>query len=176
MGAAAARVWRGMNVIRPMVGALVALAVAAPAASAQDAEIFATNNTAVITDPADPRLNDGLLGFERDVNRLIEDGGGLARGSQLLDGVFFSAEQGTTTLERSRVFAVDGVEDDELHTIADTVRARFGQQSVLTFAACRRPIPTPTRSSSTYRASAPRICATGCWPTSRPVSGCSAAR
>ena len=35
--------------------ALLALAIAAPAASAHDAEIFATNNTAVITDPADPR-------------------------------------------------------------------------------------------------------------------------
>ena len=64
---------------------------------------------------------------------MIEDGGGRVRGSDLLDGVFFSAEAGTTTFERSRVFAVGGVEPDELHTIADTIRARFGQQSVLTF-------------------------------------------
>jgi Ca2+-binding RTX toxin-like protein len=45
--------------------------------------------------------------------------------------VFFSGE--TTTFERSRVFDVDRVDDDELHTIADTIRARFSQQSVLTF-------------------------------------------
>jgi hypothetical protein len=29
-----------------------------------DAEIFATKNTAVITDPGDPRLDDPLRGFE----------------------------------------------------------------------------------------------------------------
>lgn len=54
--------------IRPVVGALVALAIAAPAAAADDgapadAEIFATNNTAVITDPDDPRLRDELKEF-----------------------------------------------------------------------------------------------------------------
>jgi len=39
----------------------------------------------------------------------------------------------TTTFERSRDFDVDHVTDDELHTIAETVRTRFGQESVLTF-------------------------------------------
>jgi len=126
-------VWRVMTLIRSLVAAIVLLALAAPGATAHDAEIFASNNTAVITDPADPRLDDPLVGFERDVSRIIENGGGLARGSQLLDGVFFSAEQNTTTLERSRVFDVDSVEEDELHTIADTIRGRFAQQSVLTF-------------------------------------------
>jgi Ca2+-binding RTX toxin-like protein len=96
--------------IRPFLLAIAALAIAAPAASAHDAEIFATNNTAVITDPADPRLDDPLVGFERDVSRLIEAGGGRVRSSDLLDGVF--ASDGTTTFERSRVFAVDGVEPD----------------------------------------------------------------
>jgi hypothetical protein len=122
-----------MTMIRSLVAAIALLALFAPGASAHDAEIFASNNTAVITDPADPRLDDPLVGFEREVSRIIEDGGGLARGSQLLDGVFFSAEQNTTTFERSRAFAVDSVEEDELHTIADAIRARFGQQSVLTF-------------------------------------------
>jgi hypothetical protein len=117
--------------IRPLLGALALLAVAAPVASASDAEIFATNNTAVITDPADPRLKDELKGFARQVERIIADGGGAPRGSELLDGVF--ADGATTTFERSRRFAVDDVSDDELHTIADTVRARFQQQSVLTF-------------------------------------------
>ena len=105
----------------------------APTAAAHDddAEIFATNNTAVITDPADPRLQDRLKGFAREVERIIDEGGARARGSELLDGVFFSGE--TTTFERSRVFDVDRLDDDELHTIADTIRARFAQQSVLTF-------------------------------------------
>jgi hypothetical protein len=98
-----------------------------------DAQIFATNNTAVITDPADPRLGDPLRGFAREVERVIAKGGGSPRGSQLLDGVFFSSDLGTTTFERSREFDVDHVADDELHAIADTIRARFDQESVLTF-------------------------------------------
>ena len=122
-----------MRSIGILAGALTALALMAPTAAAHDddAEIFATNNTAVITDPADPRLQDRLKGFAREVERIIDDGGARARGSELLDGVFFSGE--TTTFERSRVFDVDRLDDDELHTIADTIRARFSQQSVLTF-------------------------------------------
>jgi Ca2+-binding RTX toxin-like protein len=117
---------------------LAALALAAPPSALAhghepDAQIFATNNTAVITDPADPRLSDPLKGFAREVERLIAKGGGSPRGSQLLDGVFFSSDLGTTTFERSREFDVDHVADDELHAIADTVRARFDQESVLTF-------------------------------------------
>ena len=117
--------------IRPLLGALALLAFAAPAANASDAQIFATNNTAVITDPGDPRLKDNLKDFARQVERIIDEGGGEARGSELLDGVFFDGT--TTTFERSRAFDVDRVSDDELHTIADTIRARFKQQSVLTF-------------------------------------------
>lgn len=122
-----------MRIHKPVVAALLVLGVGAPGAHAYDAEIFATNNTAVITDPADPRLDDPLIAFEREASRVIEDGGGRVRGSDLLDGVFFDAGSGTTTFERSRVFAVDGVEPDELHTIADQLRSRFSQQSVLTF-------------------------------------------
>ena len=62
--------------IRPLLGALALLAFAAPAASAADAEIFATNNTAVITDPADPRLKDNLKDFARQVERIVADDGG----------------------------------------------------------------------------------------------------
>ena len=124
--------------LRPTIVALAAMALAAPASAAAhdrlpDAEIFATNNTAVITDPGDPRLRDKLTGFARAVERIVERGGGSPRDSQLLDGVFFSSDQGTTTFERSRQFDVDDVADDELHAIADEVRGRFGQQSVLTF-------------------------------------------
>src|SRR4051812_27242288 len=77
--------------IRPLIGAIAALAIAAPAASA--AEIFATDNTAVITNPADPRLKDPLKGFERQVERIVSEGGGAPRGSELLDDVFFDAER-----------------------------------------------------------------------------------
>src|SRR3954471_16059891 len=118
---------------------LAALALAAPPSALAhghrlpDAQIFATSNTAVITDPADPRLSDPLNGFAREVERIIAKGGGSPRGSQLLDGVFFSSDLGTTTFERSREFEVDHVADDELHGIADSVRGRFDQESVLTF-------------------------------------------
>lgn len=57
-----------------------------------DAEIFATNETALITDPADPRLDKRLTGFARTVKRIIRYGGAAPRGSQLLDGVFFSSK------------------------------------------------------------------------------------
>ncbi len=122
--------------LRPTLVALAAVALAAPASAVAhdrlpDAEIFATNNTAVITDPDDPRLRDKLTGFAHEVERIVQRGGGSPRGSRLLDGVFASAE--ATTFERSRRFDVDHVADDELHAIADKVRGRFGQQSVLTF-------------------------------------------
>jgi len=98
-----------------------------------DAELFATNNTAVITDPDDPRLDAPLDGFARKVERIIRQGGGEPRATQLLDGVLFSSDLGTTTFERSRDFDVDGVTTQELHDIAERVRTRFDQQSVLTF-------------------------------------------
>jgi hypothetical protein len=104
-----------------------------------DAELFATNNTAVITDPADPRLDDPLRAFGRKVERIIHRGGGRPRGSQLLDGVFFSSDLGTTTFERSRDFDIDRVTPAELHDIAERVRVRFGQESVLTFDHPERP-------------------------------------
>ena len=80
-----------MKAIGILAAALTATALLAPAAAAHDdAEIFATNNTAVITDPADPRLQDRLKGFERAGERIIDEGGARPRGSELLDGVFFS--------------------------------------------------------------------------------------
>jgi hypothetical protein len=104
-----------------------------------DAELFATNNTAVITDPADPRLDARLVRFDASVKAIIRNGGGAPRASRLLDGVFFSSELGTTTFERSRDFDLDGVTRRELHTIADRIRRRFHQQSVLTFDYAERP-------------------------------------
>src|SRR5687768_3454110 len=93
-------------------------ALAAPAAAAPDAELFATNNTSVITDPADPRLDVRLERFAQRVERIVERGGGTPRGSRLLDGVFFSEDIGFTTFERSRSFDVDRVDTDELREIA----------------------------------------------------------
>jgi hypothetical protein len=118
------------------VAAALALAVPASAHAARpvpDAEIFATNNTAVITDPGDPRLDAELRGFARAVTRIERAGGAAPRGSELLDGVFFSSDSGTTTFERSRRFDVDHVEGAELREIAETIGTRFHQESVLTF-------------------------------------------
>jgi hypothetical protein len=119
---------------RPLLAAIALLAVAAPAAAAHggrapDAEIFATNNTATITDSSDPRLQARLNGFADRVERIIRDGGAKPRGSELLDGVFCC----DLTFERSRRFDVDHTSPGELHDIAETVRRRFLQGSVLTF-------------------------------------------
>lgn len=114
-------------------------AASAQAAGLPDAEIFATNNTAVITDSGDPRLDERLRGFGRKVERMVERGGGQPRGSRLLDGVFFSSELETTTFERSRDFDVEQVTRRELRDIAERVRRRFDQQSVLTFDYAERP-------------------------------------
>jgi hypothetical protein len=126
-----------MKSLLSLAAALATLAVAAPAATADthppDAEIFATSNTAVITDPADPRLNARLDRFARAVTDIIDEGGGEPRGSELLDGVFFDSGLGTTTFERSRRFDVDRVDDAELHDIAETIRRRFLHGAVLTF-------------------------------------------
>jgi hypothetical protein len=128
-----------LAVLAATVAGITASGALAHGARLPDAEIFATNNTAVITDPGDPRLRDPLRAFERKVQRIVERGGGAPRGSQLLDGVFFSSDLQTTTFERSRDFDVDHVSQRELHDIAERVRQRFGQESVLTFDYPERP-------------------------------------
>jgi hypothetical protein len=108
---------------------------AAPAShrEAAQAQIFATSNTAVITDPADPRLRTRLIRFERQVRGIIRANGADAGRSTLLDGVFWSASLRQTTYERSREFDVGDVSAAGLHHIADVIRKRFHQESVLTF-------------------------------------------
>jgi hypothetical protein len=126
---------RRLSTVIALAGAASAFA-AGPAPAHQydpDAEIFATNNTRVITDPADPALSDRLRGFRAEVKRIIRAGGADPGRSRLLDGVFFSSELGTTTFERSRGFDVEHVGVRELHDIAERIRVRFAQQSVLTF-------------------------------------------
>jgi hypothetical protein len=122
------------KLVVPLAAALlVASAPDAGAARLPDAEVFAASTTEVITDPADPRLDVRLVGFKQQVARIISRGGGRPVGSELLDGVFFSSILGFTTFQRSREFDVDSVTPRELRAIADTVRRRFQQQSVLTF-------------------------------------------
>jgi hypothetical protein len=122
------------KLVAPLAAALlVASAPEAAAARLPDAEVFAASTTEVITDPADPRLDVRLVGFRQQVARIIRRGGGRPGSSELLHGVFFSSILGFTTFQRSREFDVESVTRRELRAIADTVRRRFHQQSVLTF-------------------------------------------
>ena len=95
-------------------------------------EIFATNNTAIITDPADPRLRDRLVRFDREVRGIVFANGGVTTRSTLLDGVFWSSDLQQTTFERSRKFDVTLNEESLRHT-ASTISKQFRQESVLTF-------------------------------------------
>ncbi|KOU16625.1 hypothetical protein ADK52_33030 [Streptomyces sp. WM6372] len=104
-------------------------------------EVFATNNTAVITDPDDERLRTRLTRFDHEVRRIIRANGARSGESTLLDGVFWSADLKRTTYERSREFDVDEVGADGLHHIADVVRKQYHQESVLTFRCLPRSSP-----------------------------------
>jgi hypothetical protein len=127
-----------LAVVTKLVVALAAALLLAPASAAgadrlPDAEVFAASTTDVITDPADPRLDVRLVGFRKQAANIVRRGGGRPHGSQLLDGVFFSSILGFATFQRSREFGVDSVTRRQLRAIADTLRRRFHQQSVLTF-------------------------------------------
>ncbi|HUQ61643.1 hypothetical protein [Lentzea sp.] len=95
-------------------------------------EIFATNNTAIITDPADPRLQDRLVAFDREVRGIVRANGGVTTRSTLLDGAFWSSDQQQTTFERSRKFDVT-LDEESLRRTASTISKQFRQESVLTF-------------------------------------------
>lgn len=69
-------------------------------------EIFATNNTAVITNPDDPRPRTHLVRFDAEVRTIVATRGGRTTSSTLLDGVFWSGTLQQTTYERSREFDV----------------------------------------------------------------------
>jgi hypothetical protein len=108
------------------------------------AQLFATNNTAIITDPNDPRLNDRLVGFGHQVTDILDDGGAEVDGSTLLNGVFFDSTAQQITYERSREFDVEDVSATRLHDLAAVVRDRFHQESVLTFRFLPRSSPDAT--------------------------------
>ncbi|MEV6430058.1 hypothetical protein [Nocardia sp. NPDC051463] len=97
------------------------------------AELFATDNTATITDPDDQRLGTQLDGFELAVDAMAVQNFGLPLGSTLVSGVFWSEQRQQVAYERSREFHLACVDAADLHRIADQVRTRFHQESVLTF-------------------------------------------
>ncbi|GAA4110165.1 MULTISPECIES: hypothetical protein [Streptomyces] len=104
-------------------------------------EIYATNNTAIITDPADPRLRTRLDRFDREVRGIIHANGARPGASKLLNGVFWSGELKRATYERSREFDVTRVGRDGLHHIAGVIAKQYHQESVLTFRCLARTSP-----------------------------------
>ncbi|WP_328923893.1 hypothetical protein OG429_04110 [Streptomyces sp. NBC_00190] len=97
------------------------------------AQIFATDNTAIITDPADPRLQTRLTRFDHEVRKIIHANGARPGASTLLDGVFWSDDLKQITYERSREFDVNKAGRDGLHHIAGVIAKQYHQESVLTF-------------------------------------------
>lgn len=95
------------------------------------AELFATTNTATITDPADPRLSDQLTLFDTEVrlNALMELG--TVNGSEPVDGVFWSDQNQQITYETSRRFDLACTGSENLCWIADDLRLRHNQEAVL---------------------------------------------
>jgi hypothetical protein len=105
------------------------------------AEIFATSNTAIITDPGDPRLKTRLIAFEHQVDSIVRDGGAEPEGSTLLNGVFWSSSLQQATYERSREFEVTHTNPTQLHDIAHVISVQFHQESALTFELLPRTSP-----------------------------------
>ncbi|MFF0473778.1 hypothetical protein [Streptomyces sp. NPDC004284] len=130
------------------VAALLLGAAGAPGAHAGPgprdcpaAEIFATDNTAIITDPDDPRLDTRLTRFGHEVRRIVRAHGARPGASELLDGVFWSEELRQATYERSREFDVERVGRDGLRRIAGVIAERYDQEAVLTFRCLPRTSP-----------------------------------
>jgi hypothetical protein len=112
--------------------------VAAPPAgsdvgSCRPAELFATDNTAAITDPGANALQDGLALFEIQADATMTQHGVAVTGSTLLDGVSWSPELRLATYERSREFHLCAADEPALHSAAEALRGQFGQKTVLTF-------------------------------------------
>jgi hypothetical protein len=100
------------------------------------AELFATDNTAVITDPnmdSAGQLQDGLGLFEIQADVTIAQNGAAVTGSTLLDGVHWSNTLQQNTYERSREFHLCRPDELTLHTLAEALRRQFNQEAVLTF-------------------------------------------
>ncbi|WP_426367675.1 hypothetical protein [Streptomyces sp. E-08] len=139
---------RRARLLASAVAALLLGVIGAPSTyaspDAQDcpaAEIFATDNTAIITDPDDPRLDTRLTRFGHEVRQIIRAHGARPGRSELLDGVFWSGELRQATYERSREFDVERVGRDGLHHIAGVVAKQYHQEAVLTFRCLPRTSP-----------------------------------
>ena len=100
------------------------------AAPCQPAELFATDNTAVITDL--DSITDDLQHFEAQADLTIAHAGATVTGSTLLDAVSWSTELQRPAYERSREFHLCGT-GGSLHTAADALRRQFHQHTVLVF-------------------------------------------
>lgn len=98
---------------------------------APTAELFGTWNTATITDPADPRLNDPLTQFEIEVNLTAAMELGLTVHSEPIDGVFWSEQSQQITYEPARRFELACTGRDNLCWIADDIKVRYNQEAVL---------------------------------------------
>ncbi|WP_194921012.1 hypothetical protein [Catenulispora rubra] len=141
----------------PATAANATTAHAAPAhQTCPTAEIFATNNTATITDPTDPRLQTHLRRFDHEVRATIRANGARPGASTLLDGVFWSSDLKQTTYERSREFDVTRVSPDGLHHIADIIAKQYHQESVLTF----RCLPSTSPETNAVEIQAPGVTVT----------------
>src|ERR1700742_3699504 len=101
--------------------------------SCRPAELFATDNTAVITDPASGALQDGLALFEVQADVTIAQNGPTVTGSTLFDGVYWSNTLHQSTFERSREFHLCSADQTTLHTAAEALRRQFNLETVLTF-------------------------------------------
>ncbi len=99
----------------------------------QPAELFATDNTAVITDPHADQLHNGLALFEMQADLTIAQHGATVTGSTLIDGVSWSTELQRATYERSREFHLCGADESTVHAAAEALRRQFNQKAVLTF-------------------------------------------
>ncbi|WP_228539765.1 hypothetical protein [Nocardia sp. XZ_19_385] len=154
------RITGGFAALLTAAGLLVAAPVgASPAACAPGnplqptAELFATDNTATITDPGDQRLRTRLEGFELAVGAITVQNVALPVGSTLVSGVFWSDDRQMATYERSRAFRLACVDAPDLERIADQVRILFQQESVLTF----EPLPANNPDVDAFVAEIPGV-------------------
>ncbi len=95
-------------------------------------ELFATDRTAVSTEP--DTAPDGLQPFAAQAGRTLADRGEAVTGSTPLEGVSWSPALQRVTYERSREFHLCDPGEPTLHAAAEALRRQFHQNAVLTFA------------------------------------------
>jgi hypothetical protein len=117
------------------------------------AEMFATNSTDTIADPADPRLQDRLEPFASQVDGTILANDAVPVSSDLVHGVFWSEDLQQLTFEPSREFHLACVDEGELTRVAELIAGQFGQESVLTFAY----LPDGSPSADSFIAEVPGV-------------------